>query len=207
MTCFKITKGGQRSCPFNNHPKFIELTKKANRKIMLKKLSWASLAMILSLVSYSPKILAHGSKIIYRQIEATEIIAQYDNGSPMAKAQVVIYAPDNPSQPWLKGITDEGGKFVFAPDYSLTGNWTVKVRVGGHGQMINIPIPLSQPQKDSTPTTLKKKETETETVITPLKVSPQTNPEQLTMLQKLMMAATGVWGFVGTALFFSRQKV
>lgn len=172
---------------------------------MLKKLSSITLGIILSIVSYAPKILAHGSKIVYKQTEAMQIIAKYDNGEPMSKAQVVIYTPKNLTQPWLTGIADNEGKFIFTPDFSITGNWSVKVRVAGHGAIINIPIESSSPQPDSNKTNLETKETET--TVTQLKISSQTDNQQQTMLQKIVMAVTGVWGFVGTALFFSRKKV
>lgn len=171
---------------------------------MLKKISLTSLSIVLTILSYVPKSLAHGSKITYQQTQSLEIIAEYDNGEPMKNAQVVIYAPKNPTQPWLKGITDNQGKFRFTPDSSLVGDWSVKVRLGGHGKIINIPI-----SSTSTASNFKNNTgnfQNQETMMIKSGITSEINNVQHTMLQKLMMAATGIWGFIGTALFFARKK-
>lgn len=171
---------------------------------MFKKISLTALNILFLMVIFTPKILAHGSKITYQQIEALEIVAKYDNGKPMAKAQVIIYAPNDLTKPWLNGVTDDQGKFMFTPDYSLVGNWNVKVRLAGHGKIINIPISSSSVSSDLSSKTLNQKDTETALIQS--QVASERNDGQLTLLQKLMMAATGVWGFIGTALFFSRKN-
>ena len=171
---------------------------------MFKRLSGLSLGIIACIAIYSPIVLAHSSKIRYRQIEAMEIRAQYDNGSPMVKAQVVVYAPDNPNTPWLKGMTDLEGKFVFAPDVSIAGSWTVKVRLGGHGSIVHIPFEQPQEEVENRSTTTGKNVSEK--MITQSNTLNQTDTSHRTSFQKLVMAATGVWGFVGTALFFSRKS-
>lgn len=179
---------------------------------MLKKISWTSIGIILSMASYAPKILAHNTGINYRQTEAIEIMATFDNGTPMKQAQVVIYAPNNLSQPWLKGMTDEEGKFIFSPDTSIIGNWAVKVRSAGHGSLIDIPIESPSQQNSTSSTTdnlpqINNKTTETETKMNNSSLFTSTNNQMPTTLQKLMMAVVGVWGFVGTALFFSRNNI
>jgi nickel transport protein len=125
---------------------------------------------------------AHGAKITYAQSSALTIQAKYDDGKPIAEAAVVIYAPRNPDTPWLKGKTDREGKFTFTPDNSQEGTWQVKVRQVGHGDTINIPVGKS---------------------IVAAQIS--TNSDY-TPLQKLLMTAAVIWGFIGTALFFSRKK-
>ena len=61
------------------------------------------------------KAYAHGAKIEYTVDIAIEIVATYDNGEPMAGAQVTVYAPDDPSTPWLTGVCNDEGRFSFIP--------------------------------------------------------------------------------------------
>lgn len=140
--------------------------------------------IILPIFPWSTKIYAHGSKINYRQTQAIEIQATYDDGTPMANAQVVIYAPNDPSTPWMKGQTDSKGNFIFIPNYEISGNWEIKVRQSGHGGIIAIPVSNSEN----------------------LKTQISTYDFEYTAMQKLVMTAASVWGFVGTGLFFSRRK-
>jgi len=123
---------------------------------------------------------AHGAKIEYTISMAIEIHAAYDTGAPMAGGQVTVYAPDDPSTPWLTGVCDEEGRFVFTPDTSKPGTWDVQVRQAGHGDMVHIPIGEDMAVSGST---------------------------GYTPLQIVLMGVCVVWGFVGSALFFSRRKV
>ncbi len=162
---------------------------------MKNKLNWLGILTVICVINFPVKVLSHGTKITYQEAKAVEITAHYDSGQPTSNAQVIIYNPNDPTTPWLKGMTDEEGKFAFVPDYSIVGNWTIKVRTGGHGSIINIPIDSG--------------ETTSETVVKKSDISKenQRNPSDYNTLQKLMMAITGVWGFVGTAFFFSQKKV
>jgi nickel transport protein len=155
-------------------------------------LSGLSGGIMMWIITYSPQTFAHGSKITYQSTQGIEITAKYENDTPMRDAQVVIYAPDDPATPWLKGLTNEEGKFMFIPNSKITGNWSIKVRFAGHGTMINIPIESS--------------EIENSNEIKKLNISNQNNNPNLTTLQKLMMSLTGIWGLIGTALFFSRKS-
>ncbi len=161
------------------------------------------------LVTVAPA-LAHGAKIDYQPINGIEIQARYDSGEPMSAAQVNVYAPDNPSEPWQTGTTDAEGRFVFTPDPSRPGNWEVMVRQAGHGDVLAIPVgePSSAVDSgsgfsaaagttgsagvpgDTNPSAGRANAGEPRTAGVPLWVS---------------MAAV-VWGFVGTALFFARGK-
>ncbi|MEC4895842.1 MAG: carboxypeptidase-like regulatory domain-containing protein [Oscillatoria sp. PMC 1051.18] len=143
--------------------------------------------LCLSLLSWSTKALSHGASIQYRQTEALQIKAIYDGGEPMANAQVTVYAPDDPATPWLTGTTNDKGEFTFAPDQEKVGNWEVKVRQSGHGDITTIPVGES--------TQIEQTEEQFSTV-----------NANYTPLQKAVMAVVGVWGFVGTALFFARKK-
>jgi len=123
---------------------------------------------------------AHGAKIDYTVNMAIDIVASYDNGDPMGGAQVVVYAPDDPSNPWLTGICDDEGRFSFTPDISKPGTWTIQVRQSGHGDIVHIPIGEATAATGST--------------------------GGYTVLQIILMAVCGIWGFIGTALYFSRRR-
>lgn len=146
------------------------------------------LLTLLSLVTLPLKTLAHGANIDYQQTSAIEIQAKYDDGTPMANAQVVIYAPSDRATPWLKGTTDEAGNFSFIPDVSPQniGNWDVKVRQAGHGDITSIPV--AEDQSLASQTRL------------------LSAGAGYSLSQKLVMAAAMGWGFIGTALFFTRSK-
>ena len=149
----------------------------------MNKNQWQYLLILflLPLFTWPVKVVAHGSKIKYRKTQAIEIYAAYDNEQPIANGQVIIYAPEDPSNPWLTGVTDEKGYFTFIPDAAQTGNWDVKVRKAGHGAIATIPITDSQPNQVS-------------------------RQEIYTPWQKALLGVSGTWGFVGTALFFSKRK-
>ena len=124
---------------------------------------------------------AHGAYIETRNSTTVEIQANYDSGEPMAEAQVLIYEPDSVESPRFKGKTDSEGKFSFVPDQS--GDWEATVRIAGHGA--NSVIPIS----------------EESTIASTSLASPQ-----LPLPQKIMVMAAVVWGFVGTALYFQKNK-
>ena len=122
---------------------------------------------------------AHGAKIDYTLNMTVEIRATYDNGEPMTEAQVTVYAPVDPTTPWLTGVCDSEGRFTFTPDASMPGTWDVQVRKAGHGDMVHIPIGEGGATSGGT---------------------------GYTTLQYVLMGATTVWGFVGTALFVSSRR-
>lgn len=124
---------------------------------------------------------AHGALLEYRQVPGIIVQAKYDNGMPMAQAQMTVYAPDNPTAPWLIGTGDEQGLFSFVPHPDLPGTWSIQARQAGHGAMIHIVV-----GDDPQPKTL-------------VTTSPS-------LLQRLFMAGAVVWGFIGTALYFSRRR-
>ena len=160
------------------------------------KLNYLASFLLFASLGFSRQVLAHGANIVYRQTPAIEVKATYDDGKPMSNAQVVIYAPDNPSIPWLKGTTNEEGKFSFIPQSNISGNWDIKIRQSGHGNIVSIPWPT-----ENLASTVESREN------TPnLSNWLSSANNNYNSLQKVVMAATGVWGFVGTALFFSRQK-
>jgi len=134
------------------------------------------LALVLGL-GLSTEVYAHGARIEYTVNMTIEIVAAYDNGEPMASGQVVVYAPDDSSTPWLTGVCDDEGRFSFVPDTSQPGSWDVQVRQAGHGDIVHIPV------GDGTGST-----------------------GGYTPLQIVLMAACVIWGSVGTALYFLRRS-
>lgn len=123
---------------------------------------------------------AHGVIIKYTTNMAIEIVAAYDTGEPMSGAQVAVYAPDDPSTPWLTGVCDDEGRFTFTPDSSKPGSWDVQVRQAGHGGIIHIPVGEDMVVSGGT--------------------------GGYSGLQIVLMVACVSWGVVGTALYFSRRR-
>ncbi len=151
------------------------------------KWQWVIVLLLFPALSVQESAIAHGAKAEYKFTSAVEIKAQYDSGLPMKNAQITVYAPDNPTQPWQTGITDEKGYFTFMPDPSKTGYWEVKVRQAGHGTLISIPM-------------------KAENSIAQESTSLTQNNSALTPLQKGVIIASVIWGCIGTALFFQRPK-
>jgi nickel transport protein len=125
---------------------------------------------------------SHGANLDYHLAPSVEIQAHYDSGEPMVKAQVAVFAPADSANPWQTGITDDQGGFRFQPDPTQPGNWEVQVRQAGHGDVVVIPLKaegtdLSQEPEGAT----------------------------LSLGQRLTMIGLGLWGCLGTGLFFSRR--
>jgi nickel transport protein len=144
-------------------------------------MNWKAVLLLVSvlLLSTAGAAFAHGAKIEYTVGMAVEIQATYDTGEPMAGGQVTVYAPDDPSTPWLTGVCDEEGRFAFAPDPDKPGTWDVQVRQAGHGDIVHIEIGAG---------------------------AATSGGSGLTTPQILLMAACVAWGCIGTALFFSRKR-
>ena len=102
----------------------------------------------------------------------------------MALAQVLVYSPDNPDQPWTTGQTDEAGQFEFTPDAG--GRWEVVVRQAGHGTTVTVPV--------------------TDTAQGGSAALLVSSSEPSSPLQRWASAGAALWGMVGTVLFFSRGK-
>ena len=162
-----------------------------------QKLTYLAFFLLFSVLGFSRQVLAHKSNIVYRQTRAIEVIATYDDGKPMSNAQVVIYAPDNPAIPRLKGKTNKEGKFSFIPESNISGNWDIKIRQSGHGDIISIPW-----QAENSASAIKSRESRAN-----VNTGLFSTNSSYTPIQKMVMAATGVWGFVGTALFFFSSKI
>lgn len=164
----------------------------------MKKLSninkWYFFALVIANSAIADSVLAHGANIKHQQTPAIVIKAAFDDGTPMANAQAIIYSPEDPANPWLKGTTDSEGKFTFVPESQVSGNWDVKVRQAGHGDIASISLEQENSASDTNPNT------------TENKAGMRANLEEILPLQKFLMISTTVWGFIGTALFFARNK-
>ncbi len=137
-------------------------------------------------LGHSVAAFAHGVVVESHVGTAIQIDAIYDTGEPMAGGQVTVYSPEDPSTPWLTGVTDEEGRFVFMPDLSKAGGWDIQVRQAGHGEIVRVDVGSD--------------------AATTGEVTTAADSTGYSMPQILLMSASGIWGFVGTALFFSRQQ-
>ncbi|MEM7771393.1 MAG: carboxypeptidase-like regulatory domain-containing protein [Cyanobacteria bacterium P01_E01_bin.6] len=139
-------------------------------------------------IAIPERAIAHGATIEYRSIPALEVQASYDTGEPLANAQVTVYSPENPADPWLTGTTDDQGRFIFTPDSAIAGNWDVQVRQAGHGDIVSIPLEGTASNQST------------------LVVAGSGSSQSTSLLQKAVMAGSVIWGLVGTALFFSARS-
>jgi nickel transport protein len=155
----------------------------------------------LGLVGWETAALAHGVIVEHRQVSNIEIQARFDSGEPLANAQVLVYAPDEPTEVWEQGTTDDQGRFSFAPDTTQPGNWEVMVRQAGHGDLTTIPVG-ALPLADSVGADGAGAEGEVEPAANSL-ISPSTS---LSPVQQGITIGAVIWGFIGTALFFARGK-
>jgi len=170
-----------------------------------------NLAVGLALVgtSWAGLALAHGVEVEHRRVSSVEVQARFETGEPMANAQVLVYAPNDPSAIWQQGTTDDQGRFNFVPDETLTGNWEVMVRQAGHGAIATVPVAGGQPaasdsegdaeiasEGNSAPGA--EAESDSNSLI-----SPSTT---LSPVQRGITIGSVIWGFIGTALFFNRGK-
>jgi nickel transport protein len=146
---------------------------------------WIVIAAVIGVLVLSlllpTQALAHGVNIQYSSDIKIEIVARYDTGTPMAGAQVTVYAPDDPSTPWLTGVCDDEGRFSFTPDASIPGSWDVQVRLAGHGGIVHVPV------GEGTATS--------------------GGIGGYSFLQIALMAACVIWASIGTALYFRRRRL
>lgn len=145
------------------------------RKLTVIVIGFLALGLILP-----SSVFAHGVSIQYSSDVEIEIEARYDSGEPMSGAQVTVYAPDDPTNPWLTGTCDDEGRFSFTPDTSKQGTWDVQVRLAGHGGMVHIPVGEG--------------------------TAPAGGVGGYSPLQIALMAVCVIWGIIGTALYFSRRR-
>ena len=142
-----------------------------------------------------PAAWGHGANIDFQVTQAIRVQAKYDSGDPMKEAQVTVYAPNNPAEAWQTGTTDKQGYYVFVPNSEITGNWEVKIRKAGHGDIASIPVEKATLTTASRPSTSQ-----------PQIAQVQGSSSGYTPLQRTVMGIVVVWGCVGTALFFMSRR-
>ncbi len=126
-------------------------------------------------------VFAHGANYTIAQTKAMVIRVEYDDGEPMSYAQVKIFSPDDQKIEYQNGRTDKMGRFAFLP--ITGGEWKITVSDGmGHG----VTAKISPENKSDN------------------NVSVQSIG--LKKWQKVIMALSIVWGFIGLA-FFLQAKI
>lgn len=159
---------------------------------------WAAAAVAAGCCLLPAAAHAHGAFLDYQITPGITLQAKYDAGEPMTAAQFTVYAPNDPTTPWLKGKSDEQGRFSFVPDPKIPGMWAVQAREAGHGALVQIPIGESGSGDAAAATTdASAAAPATQAVVHTQGASPA---------QRTVMVASVIWGFIGTALFFARKK-
>lgn len=179
-----------------------------------------ALALALGMVGWAVPVLAHGVELDHRRVSSIELEARFETGEPMAQAQVLVYAPGNPTEAWQQGTTDDQGRFSFVPDETLPGPWEVMVRQAGHGAIATISVTgTSGTGTPGTGTSNPGSEAADPAVLNPpggnLEPEEEADPlgnslispsTRLSPVQRSITIGSVIWGFIGTALFFARGK-
>lgn len=100
------------------------------------------LMVLLSLGLYPSQASAHSVQTDYRLIaESLEVQSSFSTGESFGGAVVTVYAPNDTTHPWLQGMTDAQGKFLFQPDRTIPGEWSVSIGgTGDHGDRLTVPV-------------------------------------------------------------------
>ncbi len=97
--------------------------------------------LFLIFVIYPCVVFAHGVKGEYLFTnKALLIIAQYDDGEPMAYSKIEIKRTDE-KHPYQIGFTDYKGRFLFLPDKK--GVWLATVQ-DGMGHMLRLKMDINK---------------------------------------------------------------
>lgn len=134
---------------------------------------------------------------------AIALDARFEGGEALADAQVTVYAPDDAKTPWLRGTADEAGHYVFVADVTNAGTWDIQVRKAGHGEWINVAL-----DADTVEMTQANAPGDT-AASTTLRIADDASSggsTGYTTAQIVLMAASVIWGMVGTALYVSRRR-
>ena len=141
-----------------------------------------TLKSILLLLTIAVPVYGHGAHLYWEMNgDSVKVTAAFDDGQPMDGAQVTVFSEAAPTVAYTSGIADENGEFTFLPDAQISQNWDVQARKAGHGDIIH--FSLTEDDDDE--------------LIT---------GKNFTVLQIVIMSASVVWGFIGTALFFASKR-
>lgn len=106
------------------------------KKVLLVLLVCLSLTLIGPLPAFAHSVLTD-----YRLVaNALEIQSNFSTGEALEGAEVLVYAPNDSTRPWLQGKTDQNGVFLFQPDRSIAGEWSIKIGEGDHGDILSVPV-------------------------------------------------------------------
>lgn len=142
----------------------------------LKKLYFFAVILLLAFPVYG-----HGAQVTWAmEGDSVHIRASFDDGLPMSSAQVSVFTSSALTVPYLTGLTDDNGSFLFFPDASASTDWDVQVRKAGHGDIIHFSLADNS-------------------VI-------EYSERGFSVMQIVLMSACVVWGFIGTALFFASKR-
>lgn len=164
-----------------------------NQELPMKPIQWTLVIPLagLGVMSFMDAAFSHAARLNYEVEPTISLTATYDHGEPLDNAQVFVYSPENPREPWITGTTDESGRYQFRPNPEISGNWTVTVRQAGHGDMITINLDDSTPMANGSTG-----DAENSSLLADL--------PDISISQRLLTGASVIWGCVGTALYFSR---
>jgi nickel transport protein len=132
-------------------------------------------------IAFSEGVMAHGVTIKTQMNLGVEVQAFYDEGQPLAQAQVQVFSPANAETALFTGQTDKDGRYQFTP--TASGDWEILVRQSGHGESLTVPIDLGGK---------------------PLQSLASSGSDNL--IQRLITLGSVIWGCVGTALYFKGRS-
>ena len=103
------------------------------------------LAAVLGIAALPTKAMAHQVQTNYflndqPTGDRLELQTTFSNGEPLKGAKVTVYAPDQPYRARATGVTDSQGRFTFAPDESVSGDWEVNIERAGHQDILTVPV-------------------------------------------------------------------
>ncbi len=115
---------------------FMKLT--LNKKILM-------LAAVLGVAVLPTRVMAHQVQTNYflndqGGSDRLELRTTFGNGEPLKGAKVTVYAPDQPYRARTTGVTDSQGRFTFAPDEAINGDWEVNIERAGHQDILTVPV-------------------------------------------------------------------
>jgi nickel transport protein len=134
-------------------------------------------------------VLAHGVNYTINQTNALVIKVEYDDGEPMSYAEVKIFSPNDQKIEYQKGRTDKKGRFAFLPEKG--GEWKVVVGDGmWHGVVANVSPGNMNVLAGNTPD-----------------AGSAVQSSGFRKWQKMVMALSIVWGFIGLAFYFHARTI
>lgn len=141
-------------------------------------MKYSVLVGALLLGSLGESAIAHGLSLQSQVKSSIEVIATFEDGTPLKQAQIKVYKPNQPESVAFSGTTDDQGVFQFTPD--ISGNWDIFVRQAGHGSDLSLPVSLGDQGQ----------------------IQLANNSNGQTLPQRIITIGAVIWGCIGTALYF-----